>query len=433
MHIRCTGLSHHTAPVGVREWVAFAGERLPRALNELLALSGVSQVVVLSTCNRTEIYTVSATDISRLVPAWLGSQSQAKEADLSPHLYELTGREAATHICCVAAGIDSQLLGESEVLGQVKAAMKAASEAGALGPELGRLFSVAVKAGKRVRSATAIGRGAFSMGRCAVEKARAALGSLSGRAVLLLGAGKIAESTAKHLREQGAETVLVANRTYSRAEEVARQLGGRALRYDQIAQALLEADVVISSTSAPHFVLLSEQIAEAMSCRGDRELFLIDIAVPRDIDPQAADIPGVHLYDIDDLGSGLEQAAACRATVLEQARAIAEEGADEFCEWLAAREAIPILGALRARFEDVRQEQLSKFAGRLKRLAPGDRQLVDALTVSLTKRLLHEPMVNLKRELAIGNGKAAETLVSMYALAPGENDRHTVRSRLEEA
>ena len=418
MHITCTGLNHHSAPVEVRERLSFSGEQLAAALSDIRGLPGVQQAALLSTCNRTEVYTASAGEASAFVRAWLIVRSGLEVSVLWPHVYEMAGRDAVAHLCCVAAGIDSQVIGEAEILGQVKQAMKAAKDAGALGLELEKMFAAAVKAGKRSRSETGIGRGAFSIGRCAVDLAKRVFGDLEGRAILILGAGKIAESTARHLRAQGADPILVANRTYSRAQELARELGGRALRYDQLAEALIEADIVISSTSAPHFVLLPEHISEAMSRRQGREIFLIDIAVPRDIDPQVAGMAGVHLYNIDQLGGGVEAAAACRAVEVEAAQKIARDAADEFCEWLAVREAVPLLAALRGHFEEARREQLAKFASHLERLSPSDRKLVEQLSRSLVKRLLHEPTVKLKRELVRGNGDAAEALVRVYGLRP---------------
>lgn len=416
MHILCTGLNHHSAPVEVRERLSFSGGRLAQALGDICGLPGVEQAALLSTCNRTEIYAASAGDASGFVRAWLTVRSGLEADVLWPHTYEHSGRDAVVHLCCVAAGIDSQVIGESEILGQVKAAADAAREAAALGPELDKLFAAAVKAGKRARSETAISRGAFSIGRCAVETANRVLGPLDGRAILILGAGKMAESTVRHLRAQGAAAILVANRTHSRAQELARELGGRALRYDQLAQGLQEADIVISSTSAPHFVLLPEHVSEAMQARGGRDLCLVDIAVPRDIDPQVGEIPGVHLFDIDDLGGGVEAAAAGRVGEVEAAGHIAAEAADRFCHWLGAREAVPLLAALRAHFEQARRQQLEKFAPKLQRLSLADRKWVEQMTRSLVKRLLHEPTVKLKQELAQGNGKAAEALVRMYDL-----------------
>ena len=418
MHILCTGLNHHSAPVEVRERLSFSGARLAAALADICALPGVEQAAILSTCNRTEVYTASSGDASAFVRAWLTVRSGLDVAVLWPHIYEVAGRDAAAHLCRVAVGVDSQVVGESEILGQVKAAMKAAKDAGALRPELEKMLSAAVRAGKRARSETGISRGAFSIGRYAVDLAKSVFGGLADRAILILGAGKIAESTARHLRAQGADPILVANRTHSRAHELAQQLGGRALRYDQLAEALVEVDIVISSTSAPHFVLLPEHIGEAMSRREGRELFLIDIAVPRDIDPQVAAIEGVHLHNIDQLGGGVDAAAACRGAEVEAAEQIAREAGDEFWEWLAAREAIPLLAALRDHFDAARREHLSRFAARIERLSPSDRKLVEELTRSLVKRLLHEPTVKLKRELIRGNGNAAEALMRVYGLEP---------------
>ncbi|UCH35814.1 MAG: glutamyl-tRNA reductase [Armatimonadota bacterium] len=419
MHILCTGLNHHSAPVEVRERVAFSGERFAAALDDIRSLPGVEQAALLCTCNRTEVYTVGAGDAGACVRAWMIARSGLSPDVVWPHIYEMAGRDAAIHLCCVAGGVDSQVVGESEILGQVKAAMKAAKECGALGRELEKMFSAAVNCGKRARTETGIGRGAFSVGRCAVDKAKRVFGCLDGRAILILGAGKIAEGTARHLRAQGAAPILVANRTHSRAQELARELGGQAMRYDQLAEALVQADIVISSTSAPHFVLLPEQVTEAMRRREGRGLFLIDIAVPRDIDPQVAATPGVHLYNIDDLGGGVEEAAESRAGEVAAAKRIAGEAAEEFWQWLAARQATPLVAALREHFEDAREEQLSKFAAKIESLSPADRKLVEQVTRGVVKRLLHNPTVRLKEELMRGNGHAADALARVFDLDPG--------------
>ena len=418
MHILCTGLDHHTAPVELRERVSLTNQALVAALAGVRALPGVEQAALLQTCNRTEVWTASRSDVKACIREWLVALSGVRADALSCHLYQKVGLEAATHLCRVAAGVESQVLGESEILGQVRAAADAARDAETLGTELDRLFSTAVKAGKRARSETRISCGAFSIGRCAVETARGVFGGLQGRSVLILGAGKIAESTVRHLHSQGADTVLVANRTFGAAQELVGRLGGRALRYDQIAEGLAEADIVISSTSAPHFVLLPEHVAAAMSRRAGRDLLLLDIAVPRDIDPRVGRIPRVHLCDIDDLTGGLEAAVADRAADLESAEIIAREVAQEFCEWLAAREAVPLLAAMRDHFEQVRREQLGRFASRLDALPPRDREWIEELTRGLVSRLLHEPTANLKQELAAGNGLVAELVMRMYHLEP---------------
>ncbi len=255
-----------------------------------------------------------------------------------------------------------------------------------------------------------------------MDTAKATLGSLEGRAVLILGAGKTAENTVRHLLSQGADTVLVANRTFSRAQELARELGGRAIRYDQLTQGLVEADIAITATSAPHFVLMPEHVEEAMTRRNGAGLFLIDIAVPRDIDPRVAAIPGVHLCDIDHLSDGVRSAQECRSEEVEVATEIACECAREFSRWLCAREAVPALTALWSRFEEVRQDQLSRFAARIQRLSSADRELLELVTRSIVKRLLHEPTVNLKHELAVGNGKAADLLVCLHGLSPSPHE-----------
>jgi len=408
MHILCTGLSFHTAPIETRERAVFSGDRLASALADAMTVPELEQIAILSTCNRTEIYTASAGDVVSAVRVWLLGQAGPEGEALRPHVYELRDLDAVVHLCRVAAGLDSQILAESEILGQVKAAARAARALRATGVVLDRMLATAIAAGKRARSETKVGRGAFSVGRCAVEIAKDKLGPLPGRAFLILGAGKIAEVAARHLRSHGAETILVANRTHSKAQELALALGGRALRYDQLVWGLTQADIVISSTSAPHFVLLPEHISEAMAARGHRPLFLVDVAVPRDIDPGVRAIPGVHLYDLDDLCGGLGRAAADRAGEVEAAERIVAEAASEFQAWLATRAAIPALGRLRLGFDQARRQELARLAPRMGRLSPADRAWVEQTLGSLTKRLLHEATVSLKLELAGGNGRSRE-------------------------
>lgn len=418
MRISCVGIDHRRTPVELRESVAFSGASVEEALSDLQESAMSAQVAILATCNRTEIYAAAPTDLRSHVKHWLVERSNGHGDNVGQYCYELTGEAAASHLCQVAAGIESQVVGESEILGQVKGAIRSARRAATLGPELERLFLAAVRAGKRARSETGIGQGAFSIGHCAVETAMSVLGSLNTRVVLILGAGKMAETAASHLHSRGVSTVLVANRTFSRAQELARQLGGRALRYDQLAEGLRDADIVITSTSAPHYVLLPEHVEEAMGCRDGRELFLIDIAVPRDVDPRVAQIPGVHLCDIDDLNCGVESAEKSRESEMSAVKQIAREEASGFCGWLAARRGVPLLAALRDHFGQVREEALARFAPRVNRLSREDRELLNRVTESIVKRLLHNLTVNVKRELALGNRDAADLLARVYGLDP---------------
>jgi glutamyl-tRNA reductase len=431
LHILCTGVSFRSAPVEFREYLAFPEDRLRPALSALHGLPGVSQAAILSTCNRTEVYVVAAPEARAAVRAWLLAEAGEAAEMLRPHFYELEGRDAAAHLCRVAAGLDSQMIGESEILSQVRAALRAAKAEGTIGAALERIFTSAVGAGKRVRDETRISRGAFSVGRCAVETAQQKLGTLEGRTFLLIGAGKVAEAAARHLCAKGADTILVANRTYSKAQELAGQLGGRALRYDQLTEGLQHADIVISSTAAPHFVLLPDQIEEAMRRRDGRELLLIDIAVPRDIDPQVASIPGVHVFDIDDLCCNLQEATANRASEVEAAETIVGEATSELWQWLVARQVRPLLEALRGRLEEAHQEHVARFLPKLERLSPDDRAWVEDLVATLARRFLHEATVSLKEELAAGNGRlehsrgaAAPVAVQAGHSSPGNGRSH---------
>jgi glutamyl-tRNA reductase len=410
-------VNHSSAPVEVRERVSLSGDRLLSALADVRGLPGVEQAAILSTCNRTELYLSPGVVSADSARGWLAARLGLEPDLISPHIYELKDRDVAGHLCGVASGLNSQVMGESEILGQVKGAAEAAKSVDALGPEMEKLFAAALKAGKRVRSETAIGRGAFSLGHCAVDAAKRVFVALEGRTVLVLGAGKMGESTARHLRARGADPIVVANRTHARAEELAAALGGRAIRYDQLGLALLEADIVVSSTAAPHFVLLTEHVLEAMAHRQGRDLLIVDIAVPRDVDPQVSEIPGVHLYDIDDLGAAARSAAGCREAEVRTARDISQETADEFWQWLATREVVPLLAALQEHFERVRGEQLARFSGKMTRLSPSDRAWVEQLATGIIRRLLHEPAVTLKEELARGNVGILDAIACIFDLS----------------
>ncbi len=328
MKIFVAGLSYKTTPVEVREKLAVQRARLQCCGCRLKLQGGLEEVVLLSTCNRVEIYGVSS---------WIHGRVQAlfqeltgSDFDFTPHLYIKEGTEAATHLFAVASGLDSLVIGETEITGQVKNAYSAAKAAGLVGKKMNRLFQSAFAVVKAVRTNTGIGRGATSVGSVAVELAEKVFDhDLSAKTVMILGAGKMGEACVKHLAKRGAKTVLVANRSVERAEKLAAEFGGRAVRLEDSSVALTEADILVSSTGSPEIVLKREDVAKILPARGNRPLVLVDIAVPRDIDPAVAELPNVFLYDIDDLEAVVRENTKNRAQELTVCQAILAEHAAE--------------------------------------------------------------------------------------------------------
>lgn len=390
------GLSHQDAPVAVRECLAVTTERLPAAL-ELLR-GEVREGVVVSTCNRTEIYAVVGHRQTgrRSVDRFLAELSGMPLETISPYLHERWEEDAARHLFRVAAGLDSMIVGEPQVLGQVRDACEVAAAVRAAGPVLQRLFNQAIVAGKRARTETAIARNAVSLSYAAVEQAGRALGRLRGTTALLVGTGKMGELAALSLRDKGIERVLVANRTNDRAQALVERLGGEPWPFPHLGQALTLADVVISSTAAPGYVVTREMAGAAMAARTDRPLVLVDIAVPRDVEPAVGELPGVHLFNVDDLQ------AVCQAN-LEQRRAeavrveeLVEAELGKFVAWWHAREVAPTIGALVQKAEQIRQQELDRLLPRMSGLSDRELNTVNALTVAIVNKLLHEPIVRLK-------------------------------------
>jgi glutamyl-tRNA reductase len=404
------GTSHHHAPVELRERVA-----VPREETEALArtLAGPKgEAVCLSTCNRTELY-VAGPDAERRAEAALLELSGLGEDELAPALYRLRDEAAALHLFRVAAGLDSLVPGEGEILGQVRAAY----EEGAAGPVLDRVFRQALYAGKKVRSQTAIGESPASVSSAAAALAQQVFGDLSGTRILVIGAGKVSELAARNLLSRGAEIAWVANRTLDAAAELARRLGGEALPLDRAAGELRNADVVVSSTSAPDFVLLRDDVEPAVAGRKGRPLLFIDLAVPRDLDPEIGRLPDCYLYDIDDLEAVVAETLAGRRQEGKRAEAIVAEEAERFREWRASLDVVPAIASLRARAEEIRTAELAKAEGRLGRLTEGERLAVESVTAQIVNKLLHLPTVRMKQAAAAADGVVyAEAVRHLFGL-----------------
>ena len=397
MHLLLVGLNHRTAPVELREKLSVSKAQLSEALAGLKALDGISECLLLSTCNRTEVYAYTAgrsDDVS--IIRWMGEFCDVPQDNFMPYTYSLAGHKAAEHLFRVAAGIDSMLVGETQILGQVKEAYAAANEQGTTGSVLNALFQQAASVGKRARTETSISRGASSAGSAAVLLARSIFGDLTGRTVLIVGAGKIAELTMEHLTSSGISRVLVTNRTYDKALELAKKFQGEPVKFDGMPSALEKADIVITSTGASKPIIGREMVHEAMRSRRGRPVFLIDIAVPRDIEAETSKLDNVFLYNIDDLQAVVESDKANRKAEIEKVETIIAEEIDEFSRWFRTLEAVPIITALREKFEGIRQSEMEKLCRKLPHLTPEDVEAIGAATRSIVNKLSHDPMIQIK-------------------------------------
>ena len=403
MPILMIGLNHKVAPVAVRERLAFGPERIPVVLNELTGdkTAGIREAVLLSTCNRTEIYicTCDSTTGEFRLYDFLATCARLPAEQVQRMVYVLRDEAAAQHLMQVAAGLDSLVLGENEILGQVRSAGEMAHAAGATGPILSALFRYAIQAGKRARSETEIGRGDISVASVVVELAEQALGPLHDRTALLIGAGKISTITARALVKAGLRCVMIANRTYERAEKLAKNLNGIAVHFDALDQVLTRADIVICSTGAPHIVLHADVIAKAQVARGERPLLVADLAVPRDADPNIASIPGVQLANIDDLEIIVKTGHPLTASIYQEVEAIVNQELEGYCRWVRARRCVPVIQALHDKAETIYQAEVEQTLRRLGPLTPRQERLVQAMGKAIASKLLHEPTVRL-RELS---------------------------------
>jgi len=406
MSIVLVGTSHKLAPVEVREKVALD---LEGAADLARRLSDGGEAVCLSTCNRTEIY-LSHPDLD---------EAESRAADAlgagEIELYRLRGEAAAIHRFRVASGLDSLVPGEGEILGQVRAAY----EAGFCGPVLDRLFRQALHAGKKVRTETAIGESPASISSAAAALAQQVFGELEGCRVLLIGAGDVSDLAAQSLVKRGASIGAVTSRTRSRAEEMARRFGGRAVPFDRLGDELAAADVVISSTSAPGYVLSAERIPD----RKGRPLFVIDLAVPRDVEPGVGELDGCYLYDIDDLQAVVSESLSGRWREAARAETIVVHESERFREWQASLDVVPAIASLRERAERIRSGELAKAEGRLEGLSESERRTVESLTTQIVNKLLHLPIVRLKEAAAAEGPAYVETARHLFGL--GEEERAT--------
>jgi glutamyl-tRNA reductase len=392
------GVSHKTAPLDLRERLSLTEGRAVSALAELTAASGIHEAAAISTCNRTELYLIVSDPIEAESTALgvLTRQAEIRPTELLGHLYSLRSGEAARHLFRVTAGLDSMILGEAEIQGQVKRAYELALVEGATGPILNRMFRGALAAGKRARTETAVGEKGVSIPSVAVELAQRNLGDLSARRVLLIGAGETSELTARALAARGSDAVFIANRGYKRAISLAEKFGGSAVRIDELPTQLASADIVVSTTNSPHHLIERSELELLMSQREGAPLLLIDLAVPRDIDPECREIDGVSLYDVDEVQAIVERNASGREAEARRATGILDAELSRFERWLGAQEVMPTVTGLRERADAIVSQVLAENATRWESLSATDRERVEMLARAIANRLLHEPTVRLK-------------------------------------
>jgi glutamyl-tRNA reductase len=414
------GLNHRSVPLTLLEPMTVLPARLPKALHDLGTCTDIGEVVIVSTCMRTEIYAVAnryhnaMSDIRTFLSMWSGLPPEA----WSDYAYSFHDDGAVRHLFRVASGLDSAVLGEGEILRQIKTSWEAAHNEGAAGPVLAMLFRLAAETGKRVRAETAIAQGTTSLSHAAVAMASERLGSLAGRTTLLVGAGEMGEAMAQALASApAAGPVLVANRTWGRATALAARCGGQPVQWNEIPAALETADVLLTSTGSPDVLLEAPDLEEVMASREGRPLLVVDIAVPRDVDPAVARIPGVTLLDMDDLKRFADLAVAGRRKEVPAAEHIVDEEIDHYLEAAAHREVAPVVAALHERGEAIRTAELKRIDSRLADLDPKARAAVEALSRGIVAKLLHEPTVNLKSAAGTNSGEQlARALQQLFNL-----------------
>jgi glutamyl-tRNA reductase len=401
MSIVVVGLSHRTAPVTTRERIAFTRDGLPGALAEFSRLEGITEALILSTCNRVELIAHAEREAEAIstIREFLHTYHCLPPSDLDPVLYEFMGAAAVQHIFRVSCGLDSMVVGESQIVGQIRDAYSAAQQAGCLGKHLTRLVLHTLRVARQVRGKTTISAAGWSVSRAAVELARHALGGLQDRTILVLGAGKVSHLTTRHLHKSGAKNVLVTNRTYERAVRIAAQFQGEAMPFENVDQALVRSDIVISSMSTPSgYVLHRGQVERALLERGNRPILFIDIAVPRNIDPDVAALPKVYLSDIDALHSIVASHERDVVSVVHEADAMIQAAVQAYSCQSDVRDLDPLITALRSHVQSIGCAELERHLCKMATSSPQDRYLLETLVTRITNKILHPLIVQLKRQ-----------------------------------
>jgi len=414
MSLAVVGVNHRTAPLEVRERFAHAAREVPTSLERVLA-AGAGGGVLLSTCNRTEFYLTEPGEGAPDAVWAILSERLGDGRSASAYGYFRRDRDAVRHLYRVSAGLESMILGESQIQGQVREAWEMSKSQA--GPVLHRLFQSALLVGARVRSETGLAMGAASAASAAVAVAGKIFHQLAGRSALVLGAGDMAELAATCLASEGVQVTMVANRTYERAQAVAEELGARALTLDQAWEHFATADIVLSSTAAPHAVVTWERVAAAIERRGRRPLCILDVAVPRDVEPAVGRLENVFLYDIDDLQTVAAQATAERRKEIPAAEHIVTEEVDRFWAWYGGLAVVPVLKEFRGRLDQVRAQELERALKRLGHLAPEDRAQIEQFSHALLNKFLHQPTIALKQAAHVGRGYGLlEALKRLFGL-----------------
>ena len=416
MKILAIGLNHKTAPVEIRERVTFGPDIIAGALRSLTARVEVAEAVILSTCNRTEVYCVLRADGEAPVRAWLSAFHGVSEDRLAPYLYAHIGQDAVRHLMLVASGLDSMVLGEPQILGQVKAAFTSAEACGCNGKLLGRLFQHCFSVAKQVRTDTAIGHSPVSVAFAAVSLARQIFSDLATQTALLIGAGETIELAARHLHQHGIGRIVVANRTVERAHSVATQFDGFAIALTEIVNHLPEADIVVSSTASPLPVLGKGAVERALKMRRHRPVLMIDLAVPRDIEPEVASLSDVYLYTVDDLQGVVDEGLRSRREAALQAQEIIDVHAGEFMAWLRSLDAVNLIQGFRQGAEQVRDEVLTRALQQLQTGRPAE-EVLGFLAHTLTNKLLHTPSVRLRQAGREGNVQLLDAANDLFQLS----------------
>ncbi|MFY9852847.1 MAG: glutamyl-tRNA reductase [Terracidiphilus sp.] len=428
MTLSLIGINHKTAPIEVRERIAISREDLPEATRALAAVPGVTECMIVSTCNRVEILAVVDQPAGNGSPSadltsFLHRHFGLDPALLAPHLYEHHDKEAVRHLFRVAASLDSMVVGEPQILGQVKEAFAVARASGTIAGQLEHLLQSTFAAAKKVRSETEIGSNSVSIASVAVELARKIFGSLQGRTVFLVGAGKMSELAARHLVQQGAGSILVTNRTLERARRMAENFQGQVIPFDQLYEAASQADIVISSTGAPHPIFRREHGQAFMHRRRNRPMFFIDIAVPRDVDPEMGKLEGIFVYDIDDLQQVAAAHMAERSREATDAEALIAGEVERFHERLLTVNVAPAIVALQRQAEEIRQAELRRLQARLGSLSADQIAAVEALTRGLVNKFLHPPMQALKQAARENDAARLEALCETWSLPAGVSEQ----------
>ncbi|MDA8122483.1 MAG: glutamyl-tRNA reductase [Deltaproteobacteria bacterium] len=395
------GLNHRTAPVEIRERLAFPAEAIGHALRGLIGRGEVAEGVILSTCNRVEVCVLAgeAGKGAAAVKDFLSGHHGIPMEELNGYLYHYDGEEAVKHLFRVSSSLDSMVLGEPQILGQVKDAYGYATEFRAIGPILDKFFNKAFSVAKRVRTETKVASSAVSVSYAAVELAKKIFGNLKDKTVMLIGAGEMCELAARHLLSAGVKGILVTNRTFERAVKLAEEFKGTAVRYEEILSHLKMADIILSSTGAPHFILKRGDVEEVIRIRKNRPMFFIDMAVPRDIDPDANQIDNVYVYDIDDLNNVIETNIEERQREAARAEEIVRAEVRGFFRWLEAQQVTPTIVMLRKKFEEIRNAEVAKALSALGTDDPKTKKVVESLASAILNKVLHPPVSALKRDV----------------------------------